>query len=44
MKKQLSERIWDITEVKGKGKGLDTWYIAVYMRRLVDSSALQHWK
>jgi len=27
-----------------KGKGLSTRYSAAYMRRLVDSSALQSWK
>ena len=30
--------------VKVKGKGLDTWYSTAYMRRLVNSSALQSWK
>jgi len=27
-----------------KGKGLDTWYSAAYVRRLVNSSASQYWK
>jgi len=31
-------------EDKGKGKGLGTWYSTAYMRRLVNSSALQFWK
>ena len=29
---------------KGKGKGLDTCNSAAYMRRIVNSSALQSWK
>jgi len=32
-----------MTKVKVKGKGLDTWYSSTYMRRLVNSSALQSW-
>jgi len=42
--RHISRISWPVLH-KGKGKGLDSWYsVAAYIRRLVNSSALQSWK